>query len=54
MGWGWGATRRCVVEEGAFMAAVQQSPWQPAQLPKIAYGKGSYLFDSDGKRYIDG
>jgi adenosylmethionine-8-amino-7-oxononanoate aminotransferase len=36
------------------MAAVQQSPWQPAQLPKIAYGKGSYLFDTDGKRYIDG
>ncbi|MCM2475927.1 aspartate aminotransferase family protein [Rhizobium sp. CG5] len=23
-------------------------------LPKIAYGQGSYLFDSDGKRYLDG
>ena len=36
------------------MAAVQQSPWQPDRLPKIAYGKGSYLFDTDGRRYIDG
>ena len=24
------------------------------QLPKIAYGRGSYLFDVDGKRYLDG
>lgn len=23
-------------------------------LPKIAYGQGSYLYDSDGKRYLDG
>ena len=36
------------------MAAVTQSPWQPARLPKIAYGKGSYLFDAEGRRYIDG
>jgi len=36
------------------MAALTQSPWQPARLPKIAYGKGSYLFDTDGRRYIDG
>ena len=36
------------------MAAVTQSPWQPARLPKIAYGKGSYLFDTEGRRYIDG
>jgi adenosylmethionine-8-amino-7-oxononanoate aminotransferase len=25
-----------------------------ANLPKIAYGRGSYLWDIDGKRYIDG
>lgn len=25
-----------------------------AQLPKIAWAKGSYLYDVDGKRYIDG
>ncbi len=30
------------------------SPWQSANLPKIAYGKGSYLFDTTGKKYIDG
>jgi adenosylmethionine-8-amino-7-oxononanoate aminotransferase len=24
------------------------------QLPKVAYGQGCYLFDTDGKRYIDG
>jgi adenosylmethionine-8-amino-7-oxononanoate aminotransferase len=24
------------------------------QLPKIAYGRGSYLYDTDGKRYLDG
>jgi adenosylmethionine-8-amino-7-oxononanoate aminotransferase len=36
------------------MAALTQSPWQPARLPKIAYGKGSYLFDAEGRRYIDG
>ncbi len=36
------------------MTAAVQSAWEPARLPKIAYGKGSYLFDVDGKRYIDG
>ena len=30
------------------------SPWQAANLPKIAYGKGSYLYDMAGKQYIDG
>jgi adenosylmethionine-8-amino-7-oxononanoate aminotransferase len=30
------------------------SPWQSANLPKIAYGKGSYLYDAAGKKYIDG
>ena len=28
--------------------------WQAPPLPKIAHGKGSYVYDSDGKRYIDG
>ena len=36
------------------MSAAVQSAWQPARLPKIAYGKGSYLYDSEGKQYIDG
>src|SRR6266436_2815170 len=38
------------------MSAAQQStsPWQTAGLPKIAYGKGSYLHDTEGKQYIDG
>jgi adenosylmethionine-8-amino-7-oxononanoate aminotransferase len=30
------------------------SPWQAANLPKIAYGKGTYLYDTAGKQYIDG
>ena len=30
------------------------SPWQSTNLPKIAYGKGSYLYDTTGKKYIDG
>ena len=38
------------------MSAAQQStsPWQTAKLPKIAYGKGSYLYDTSGKQYLDG
>jgi adenosylmethionine-8-amino-7-oxononanoate aminotransferase len=26
----------------------------PAKLPKVSHGSGSYVFDTDGKRYIDG
>ena len=36
------------------MSAAVQSIWSPVKLPKIAYGKGSYLYDTDGKQYIDG
>ena len=36
------------------MSAAVQSIWSPTKLPKIAYGKGSYLYDTDGKQYIDG
>jgi adenosylmethionine-8-amino-7-oxononanoate aminotransferase len=38
------------------MAAAQNMPshWQTSQLPKIAYGKGSYLYDTAGKQYLDG
>jgi adenosylmethionine-8-amino-7-oxononanoate aminotransferase len=36
------------------MSAAAQSAWEPARLPKIAYGKGSYLYDTDGRQYIDG
>src|SRR4051812_33452 len=29
--------------------------WEVQQaLPKVAYGQGCYIFDTDGKRYIDG
>ena len=28
--------------------------WQAPPLPKVAYGKGSHVYDTDGKRYIDG
>ena len=36
------------------MSAAVESAWQPARLPKIAYGKGSYLYDTEGRQYIDG
>jgi len=36
------------------MTAATPSPWQPARLPKIAHGKGSYVYDTDGKQYLDG
>src|SRR5215469_17823636 len=39
---------------GDGMSAAMQSAWEPAKLPKIAYGKGSYLYDTTGKQYIDG
>lgn len=32
----------------------QGKDWQPAKLPKVDYGQGCYIFDTDGKRYIDG
>lgn len=28
--------------------------WQPPKLPRVAWGKGCYIYDSDGKQYIDG
>ncbi len=28
--------------------------WSTQHLPKVAYGKGCYIYDSTGKRYIDG
>lgn len=28
--------------------------WQPPKLPKVAWGKGCYIYDTDGKQYIDG
>lgn len=28
--------------------------WQPQKLPKVAWGKGCYIYDTDGKQYIDG
>jgi adenosylmethionine-8-amino-7-oxononanoate aminotransferase len=28
--------------------------WEPGQLPKVDYGQGCYIFDTNGKRYLDG
>lgn len=28
--------------------------WQAPSLPKVAWGKGCYIYDTDGKQYIDG
>ncbi len=28
--------------------------WQPPKLPRVAWGKGCYIYDTDGKQYIDG
>lgn len=28
--------------------------WEPGKLPKVDYGEGCYIFDTDGKRYLDG
>ncbi len=28
--------------------------WQPQKLPKVAWGKGCYIYDTDGKQYLDG
>jgi len=28
--------------------------WQAPPLPKVAWGKGCYVYDTDGKQYIDG
>ena len=35
-------------------AIAAASPWEPIALPKIAWGKGSYVHDINGNRYIDG
>lgn len=36
------------------MAAVTPTISSSPALPKVSYGEGSYVFDSTGKRYIDG
>jgi adenosylmethionine-8-amino-7-oxononanoate aminotransferase len=28
--------------------------WEPGTLPKVDYGQGCYIFDTDGRRYLDG
>jgi adenosylmethionine-8-amino-7-oxononanoate aminotransferase len=35
-------------------ASAVASPWQAAILPKVAWGKGIYIYDTAGKQYIDG
>jgi adenosylmethionine-8-amino-7-oxononanoate aminotransferase len=36
--------------------ATQEAPitWSTQNLPKVAYGKGCYIYDTAGKQYIDG
>jgi adenosylmethionine-8-amino-7-oxononanoate aminotransferase len=34
--------------------AAESASWQSPALPKIAWGKGSYVYDTEGNRYIDG
>lgn len=36
--------------------ATQEAPitWSTQNLPKVAYGKGCYIYDTTGKQYIDG
>ena len=36
------------------MSANRAVGWGMAALPRIARGEGSYLYDSDGRRYLDG
>jgi adenosylmethionine-8-amino-7-oxononanoate aminotransferase len=36
------------------MTKLSKSIHATVNLPKIAYGKGSYVYDADGKQYIDG
>jgi len=47
-----------VQEMSSAQAAKEATPkatWElSVQLPKIAYGQGCYLYDRDGKQYIDG
>jgi adenosylmethionine-8-amino-7-oxononanoate aminotransferase len=28
--------------------------WEPGALPKVDYGEGCYIFDTEGRRYLDG
>ena len=28
--------------------------WQPTAMPRVAWGKGSYVYDTEGRQYIDG
>ena len=36
------------------MRKISRSTPAPTPLPKVSHGEGSYVFDSSGKRYIDG
>lgn len=37
-----------------FSAALQRHSQSTSDLPKVAWAKGSYVYDADGKQYIDG
>lgn len=36
------------------MSSIPTSIHSTSNMPKIAYGRGSYVYDADGKQYIDG
>jgi adenosylmethionine-8-amino-7-oxononanoate aminotransferase len=36
------------------LAAARALEWQAPPLPKVAWGKGCYVYDTTGKQYIDG
>ncbi|MBL8709593.1 MAG: aspartate aminotransferase family protein [Rhodospirillaceae bacterium] len=35
-------------------ASKQGADWQPGHLPKVDFGEGCYVVDTDGRRYLDG
>src|SRR3546814_17440677 len=48
------ANRASFERERAMTKAAAAATWQPAALPKVAWGRGVYVYDTTGKKYIDG
>jgi adenosylmethionine-8-amino-7-oxononanoate aminotransferase len=42
------------VSSNARVATARALEWQAPPLPKVAWGKGCYIYDTDGRQYIDG
>ena len=36
------------------MTPVRATGWGVGRLPRIVRGEGSYLYDADGRQYLDG